>query len=129
MNDDIDRGADVAILMEQKINEKVARALLDVLWPDDHGYMDEVSMAFEYGDGHFISDTVVASIIHRLVNNPTFKQNVEFMVQSAMRDYLVRERGDMLRYQMINPQSEAQNAIRQQAKTLPSRVQASKGKG
>jgi len=88
MSDEVsmDEAANTALLLEQHIQEKLARALADFMFGDSIGSKGSVHSAVASGNMPFTAMVVRDQLVLQFVHSETFKNNVTYMVKNIIRD-------------------------------------------
>ena len=82
----MDEAANTALLLEQHIQEKLARALADFMFGDTIGSKTSVHRAVESGNIPFAAAVVREQLVFQVVHSEVFKNNMTYMVKNIIRE-------------------------------------------
>ena len=88
MSDEVsmDEAANTALLLEQHIQEKMARALADFMFGDTIASKGSIHTAVASGDMRYTASVVREQLVYQLVHSTVFKNNMTYMVKGIIRD-------------------------------------------
>ncbi len=94
MSDEVtmDEAANTALLLEQHIQEKMARALADFLFGDSIGSRQTLQKAIEAGNMPFAAMTARQELALQIVHSEVFRNNLEYMVKNVVREEMTELR-------------------------------------
>lgn len=82
----MDEAANTALLLEQHIQDKMARALADFMFGDAIGASIQINKALDAGNLPHASVVVRQELMMQLVHSDVFKNNLAYMVKNIVRD-------------------------------------------
>jgi hypothetical protein len=88
MSDEVsmDEAANTALLLEQHIQEKMARALADFMFGDSIGSGSTVRKALDSGNIPHAAMVVREQLVFQLVHSTMFENNMTYMVKNIIRE-------------------------------------------
>jgi ribonucleotide reductase beta subunit family protein with ferritin-like domain len=94
MSDEVsmDEAANTALLLEQHIQEKMARALADFMFGDSIGSGSTVRKALDSGNIPHAAMVVREQMIFQMVHSEVFKNNMTYMVKNIIREEMTELR-------------------------------------
>jgi ribonucleotide reductase beta subunit family protein with ferritin-like domain len=82
----MDEAANTALLLEQHIQEKMARALADFMFGDSIGSGSTVRKALDSGNIPHAAMVVREQLVFQLVHSDVFRSNMTYMVKDIIRE-------------------------------------------
>jgi len=88
MSDEVsmDEAANTALLLEQHIQEKMARALAAFMFGDTIASNGSVHSAVASGDMRYTALVVREQLVYQLVHSTVFENNMTYMVKNIIRE-------------------------------------------
>ena len=88
MSDEVsmDEAANTALLLEQHIQEKLARALADFMFGDTIGSKTSVHSALASGNMPYTAMVVRDQLVLQFVHSEVFMNNMTYMVKNIIRE-------------------------------------------